>query len=45
MVNTTLLPLYLREEERVPVQQEAGWAPTGGKISFLTGFDTRPSSP
>ena len=41
MVNTMLRPLYLREEERVPVQQEAGWAPRGGKISFLTGFDTR----
>ena len=45
MVNTTLQPIYLREEEPVPIRQKAGWAPgpvwTGGKISFLTGFDTR----
>jgi len=49
VVNATLRSFYLREEEPVPVLQEAGWAPgpvwTGEKISFLTGFDTRSVQP
>jgi hypothetical protein len=42
-------PAALPGEEPVPVLQEAEWAPgpvwTGGKISFLTGFDTRTVQP
>ena len=49
MVNTTLRPLCPREEEPVPVLQEAGWAlGRSGRVEksrFLTGFDNRTVQP
>jgi len=42
MVNATLLPVYPREKDPLPIAQEAGWDPgpiwTGVKILALTGI-------